>query len=340
MRTRLRPRTGASRSLIVAAVLALTTTLAVHNAGVAEATPAAPMAGNEAQMATEIANMINNERAARGLSRLPINASVQSSAQAWANQMPTACPNSWCHSAGGQSVGEIVAYGSGNPSSAAVRWWMNSTVHRTTIVANSVSIGVGVKCASNGTYQAVVHFGNPRYAGEQPVNPIVTPAGSGSRCAVAAPPTTQAPPPPPPTTKPPAPPTTRPPVTQPPAPPTTRPAPAPPTTRPPVTQSPAPSTTAKPPSGTSPTTVSPKPPGSEEHDRPTTTDEERPSPSPTDIGDGTPTSVEDLAVLDSPEAVEGLLARLGGLSCLGVSRFAVTVPDSLPESCPVSTSRP
>lgn len=145
----------------------------------------AAAAGNEGQMAAEIAAQINAERAARGLSRLPVDGSYSAGAQRVAeSNRERSCDA--CHSTSFPS-GEVVYWSSGDASGGATVWWMNSPGHRALLMApDGVRLGVGVACSGT-EYQAVGWIETENPPGSVPASPIVTSRSSGSRCQGVAP---------------------------------------------------------------------------------------------------------------------------------------------------------
>lgn len=162
----------------VAALALLGALLAGPGASTASATADSP----ESAMVGQIIDQINAERTNRGLAPLPASHELNASAQAYAERWPTVsgCATSACHSG---TPGELIYFNTGDaPSSAATRWWMNSTGHRQAMLGTAQAIGVGIECRTGGGFYAVVHLGSYSAAASQPVNPIATPAGSGSTC--------------------------------------------------------------------------------------------------------------------------------------------------------------
>ena len=145
--------------------------------------PASPAdaAGNEAQMAAEVAAHINAERAARGLSRLPVDPSYSAGAQRVAeSNRERSCDA--CHSTTFPS-GEVVYWSSGDASGAATVWWMNSPGHRALLMApDATRLGVGIACSGT-EYQAVGWIETENPPASVPATPIVTSRTSGSRCS-------------------------------------------------------------------------------------------------------------------------------------------------------------
>ena len=145
----------------------------------------AAAAGNEGQMAAEMAAHINAERAARGLSRLPVDGSYAAGAQRVAeSNRERSCDA--CHSTSFPS-GEVVYWSSGDASGGATVWWMNSPGHRALLMApDATKLGVGVACSGT-EYQAVGWIETENPPSSVPASPIVTSRSSGSRCQGVAP---------------------------------------------------------------------------------------------------------------------------------------------------------
>lgn len=145
----------------------------------------AAAAGNEGQMAAEIAAQINAERAARGLSRLPVDGSYAAGAQRVAeSNRERSCDA--CHSTSFPS-GEVVYWSSGDASGGATAWWMNSPGHRALLMApDATKLGIGVACSGT-EYQAVGWIESENPPSSVPASPIVTSRSSGSRCQGVAP---------------------------------------------------------------------------------------------------------------------------------------------------------
>ena len=142
-------------------------------------------AGNEGQMASEIAGHVNAERAARGLSRLPVDGSYSAGAQRVAeSNRERSCDA--CHSTSYPS-GEVVYWSSGDASGGATVWWMNSAEHRALLMApDATRLGIGVACSGT-EYQAVGWIETANPPSSVPASPIVTSRSSGSRCKGVAP---------------------------------------------------------------------------------------------------------------------------------------------------------
>jgi hypothetical protein len=227
-------------------VLAATATGAFTRAGLASTS-------REDHLRAEIAQLLNGERAFRGLGQLPVDASLSRSAQAWAerNQSVKCQPPGDCHSPDAEA--EILAWGGPNSKTGEiVVAWMHSAVHRDILLhPKATTMGVGFVCSSDGTVYTAVQFAGPR----QPVpvtteTPIASATTQGSACNGPAAPLSQT-----------APPSTTTSTSPPPAPPTTAapgpavaprvPAPVTPATLP----APVAPTTAVPPPTTAPTTT-------------------------------------------------------------------------------------
>ena len=100
---------------------------------------------------SQVAGLVNGERAANGLSALSYNGSIAGGAEAWSIYMATS--NSFDHSssfpAGG---GENIAAGYGSPGDV-VAAWMSSEGHRANILNSSYTqVGVGYAYCSGSTY--------------------------------------------------------------------------------------------------------------------------------------------------------------------------------------------
>lgn len=121
--------------------------------------------------ASQIASLINSERANAGLPSLTVNSLLTAAAQSHAADM--ACNGNISHtgsdgssvygriSASGYSSSHVeeIIYGGGGPQ-AAMTWWMSDQIHRDAILsAKSTEMGVGYANYS-GDY-IVVDFGSP-----------------------------------------------------------------------------------------------------------------------------------------------------------------------------------
>ena len=124
---------------------------------------------------TEIANLINNARAQKGLAALTINAALTAAAQG--HSIDQACHGLLSHTGSdGSSVhervvaagynpsySEEVIYGSGYPETA-FNWWMNDQTHRDAILNPTViEMGLGYAYVSDTAYGGyyTVDFGSP-----------------------------------------------------------------------------------------------------------------------------------------------------------------------------------
>lgn len=124
---------------------------------------------------SQIASLINAERANAGLPALTVSSLLAASAQGHAADM--ACNNMISHTGSdgssaysrilasgySPSYSEEIIYGGGGPQ-AAMSWWMSDQIHRDAILnPRSTEIGVGYAYFSNGAYgdYIVVDFGSP-----------------------------------------------------------------------------------------------------------------------------------------------------------------------------------
>jgi hypothetical protein len=176
--------------------------------------PAVASTAREGHLRAEIAQLLNGERANRGLRQLPVDAGLGERAQAWAERNRSAgCePPADCHSADAQA--EILAWGSQESTTGAiVVAWMQSDTHRDILLhSQATSVGVGFACTSDGlTYITVQFAGIRKPVSPTPVGPVETAPHEGSGCAGDAVPLSETAPPPTTTPSPaPAPPTTTP----------------------------------------------------------------------------------------------------------------------------------
>lgn len=141
----------------------------------------AAASSTESTMAREIANDINNERAARHLPAIPFDAGDYSSGAQRVAESNRDTPCHACHSTYHPS-GEVVWWGSDYPSSGSVIWWMGSPPHRALLLApNATKLGVGVAC--NGTeHDAVAWIETDSEAQAPPPQPVATQPG-GTSCS-------------------------------------------------------------------------------------------------------------------------------------------------------------
>ncbi len=116
---------------------------------------------------SEVISLVNNERAALGLSPLSGNGALGSGARTHSTDM--ACNNFFSHTGsdgsnfvtrvsragfGGSPMGEVIAAGYGSPS-GVVAGWMNSPGHRDILMnPNATLIGVGYAYTSTSSYGA------------------------------------------------------------------------------------------------------------------------------------------------------------------------------------------
>ncbi|MGK2959282.1 MAG: CAP domain-containing protein [Acidimicrobiales bacterium] len=143
----------------------------------------APAGGN--QIANDLMNRINGERAARGVGPLAWDENLAAGARDWAMEMSR---SGMRHSpASGQNYGENIQYLSGATSGALHSKWMNSNAHRDNIVWPAYgSVGIGLYCAPDGVVWAVERFGQIDPAKQtpmgSPVNPIAHNDSGGPSC--------------------------------------------------------------------------------------------------------------------------------------------------------------
>lgn len=143
-------------------------------------TPSSATGGNcnytqNAGYVSQVASMINQERANAGLSALKINSILADAAQAHAADM--ACSGSLSHTGSNgssayarilalgysPSYSEEIIYGGGGPQ-AAMTWWMSDQVHRDAILnPKSTEMGVGYAYLAGGSYgdYYAVELGSP-----------------------------------------------------------------------------------------------------------------------------------------------------------------------------------
>ena len=144
-------------------------------------TARAATTANESTMAREIAQDINQERAARGLAAIPFDAGAYSTGAQRVAERNRDQPCHACHSSDHPS-GEVVWWGSDYGSSGATIWWMGSPPHRSLLLApNATKLGVGVAC-NGAAHDAVAWIETAAGDPSQPQNPIVTKSGTGTRC--------------------------------------------------------------------------------------------------------------------------------------------------------------
>jgi uncharacterized protein YkwD len=100
---------------------------------------------------SQVIGLVNNERAANGLSSLSNNASITTDAEAWSIHM--AADNIFEHSASFPAGGgENIAAGYASPAEV-VSAWMNSEGHRANILNSSYSqAGAGYAFCNSSTY--------------------------------------------------------------------------------------------------------------------------------------------------------------------------------------------
>ena len=116
----------------------------------------------EKKLASQVIDMVNEERAKQGLKPLKMNVNVQKAAQTRSEEITKSFshtrPNGSSfstalkeNSVSYRSAGENIAYGQ-KKAEAVMNGWMNSSGHRANILnSNFEEIGVGVHIADNGT---------------------------------------------------------------------------------------------------------------------------------------------------------------------------------------------
>ena len=116
----------------------------------------------EKKLASQVIDMVNEERAKQGLKPLKMNVNVQKAAQTRSEEITKSFshtrPNGSSfstalkeNSVSYRSAGENIAYGQ-KTAEAVMNGWMNSSGHRANILNNNFEeIGVGVHIADNGT---------------------------------------------------------------------------------------------------------------------------------------------------------------------------------------------
>jgi hypothetical protein len=137
---------------------------------------------SESTMAREIAQDINQERAARGLAAIPFDAGAYSAGAQRVAERNRDQPCHACHSSDHPS-GEVVWWGSDYGSSGSTIWWMGSPSHRSLLLArNATKLGVGVAC-NGSAHDAVAWIETSSGDNSASANPVVTKSGTGSRCS-------------------------------------------------------------------------------------------------------------------------------------------------------------
>ncbi|MFN8015484.1 MAG: CAP domain-containing protein [Acidimicrobiia bacterium] len=149
----------------------------------------------ESEIANDIYNRVNQERAARGLNSLGWDSFLNANARNWSVAMANS--NSFAHSnlypllnrftIAAENIGLA---GPGAKSSALHLAWMNSTGHRVNLLAPNLDvIGIGVYCAPDGRLWVTQQFGRwpnsglPMSFGPTPsVAPIVANDDGGATC--------------------------------------------------------------------------------------------------------------------------------------------------------------
>lgn len=146
------------------------------------ASPAGAMNRDESLLANEMFGQLNDERAARGLPALELDASMDTATRRWSERLEDA--GTLSHSSDGRA--EIVAYGwnTGQITDA----WMRSAGHRHLITdPNLVPTSVAISCDRDGRMWAVVQFRRlDTSLGTQTssaTSPIATPSTDGASCS-------------------------------------------------------------------------------------------------------------------------------------------------------------
>jgi uncharacterized protein YkwD len=130
----------------------------------APSAPAATVVDPAVAMAAQIANIVNNERAAVGLAPLKISGCARTFAVNWSEHM--AATGDFSHQSlspmmtgcGAHGAGENIAYGA-TSADQFMDLWMNSAGHKANILrASFTHLGVGVVRASNGRWYATQDF--------------------------------------------------------------------------------------------------------------------------------------------------------------------------------------
>jgi uncharacterized protein YkwD len=171
-RIMLRSHPASARPPLTAAlVLSLLMALFVAAAPAAQAAPA---------QSDTIVQLVNAERASRGLRPLRVNSTLTSIAQDWSQRQAAA--NAMSHRpnftsgypSGWSRAAENVAWYSEDNPRAIVTGWMNSAGHRANILNPDLTdIGVGYARSSNGRYYATQNFAT--YPGSVAVKPAPAP---------------------------------------------------------------------------------------------------------------------------------------------------------------------
>jgi uncharacterized protein YkwD len=175
------------RRFVIATIVLACAMLAAGCAGTVRiarsaGSPGLPGNAKEQQLALDILNRVNAERAARGLNRLALDPGLSNGAFAWSHTM--AAQNSMHHSDLNTWIRPFVADAEniawetspGMTSGDMHVMWMKSDGHRHNILApNLTHVGVAVVCA-NGKMWGTERFGStssPAFGAMPPVSPIV-----------------------------------------------------------------------------------------------------------------------------------------------------------------------
>jgi uncharacterized protein YkwD len=158
-----------------------------------------PQTPAEYEIARDVFNRTNTERAARGLQPLTWDPQLASVGAAWAREMaatgyrhmapPPKVGGYWWAGDLVHHLGPVSNALAGEPTSGALfRDWMWSSAHRVLMVSPNVDAGaVGVYCAPDGHAWAVFLVGVVKYRGQvsQPANggPRVQDTNDGFTCS-------------------------------------------------------------------------------------------------------------------------------------------------------------
>jgi uncharacterized protein YkwD len=174
------------------------TTVVFTAAGVS-VTPGPAASTKAATIAREVFDLLNSERAARGLAPLTWDPQLAGLAQQWADQL--AATDTFVHRNLGATLGspgfagiyaglgENIATGS-LTSGWAHQLWMSSSGHRANMLQPGFdTVGIGIVCDANGQMMAVENFGRlatttagPMSSAAPPATPILNNTRGGTGC--------------------------------------------------------------------------------------------------------------------------------------------------------------
>jgi putative cell wall-binding protein len=156
--------------------------------GLVAGVTAPPGSAHAAAQEDQVFSLLNEQRAAAGLSPLLRDGTLEAAAEEWANTM--ASTGSFVHStnewraaripAGWNTNGENIAFGYTTPA-AVMDGWMNSPGHRENILRSTFT-RVGIGYVANGNYWVQIfagYPGDPRPPVSPPLNPAPVPTISG-----------------------------------------------------------------------------------------------------------------------------------------------------------------